>query len=323
MLIDPRISLMDEYREYLLSHDLRLEIIVDTHVHDDHYSASHLFQSSPHLMIAMSHLSTSARVGKRLAHLDKIQLGQLQFTVLETPGHSQDSISLYGEGILFSGDALWIGKPCSLTKSSNSELQQKTVREVFDPLPGSTVIFPSHDESELICSLIEVERVKNPLWKGACLDLSRAQDGIELVHGKKFLEFNDLLAPSGLPHESFRRDLSSEKSEDDIQIVNMSIEKFRNKLFEKREGSIYLDVREEEEFRASRIPGTRNIPLSEIGLHWPELSQYERIYVSCQTGRRGIRASRTLNYLGFLHVIHVNGGFSNWQSLGYELEKDK
>lgn len=38
---------------------------------------------------------------------DELTLGNLHFTVLETPGHTPGGLSLYGEGVVFSGDTLF------------------------------------------------------------------------------------------------------------------------------------------------------------------------------------------------------------------------
>ena len=38
---------------------------------------------------------------------DVISLGTLRFKVLETPGHTPGGLSLYGEGVVFSGDTLF------------------------------------------------------------------------------------------------------------------------------------------------------------------------------------------------------------------------
>jgi glyoxylase-like metal-dependent hydrolase (beta-lactamase superfamily II) len=40
---------------------------------------------------------------------DKIEIGDLSFDILHTPGHSPGGICLYGEGILITGDTLFAG----------------------------------------------------------------------------------------------------------------------------------------------------------------------------------------------------------------------
>ena len=44
---------------------------------------------------------------KILAEGDTLRIGDLAFTVMETPGHTPGCLCLFGEGVLFSGDALF------------------------------------------------------------------------------------------------------------------------------------------------------------------------------------------------------------------------
>jgi hydroxyacylglutathione hydrolase len=76
---------------------------------------------------------------------DKIEIDDLSFTVLHTPGHSPGGISLYGQGILFSGDTLFnhgIGRTdfpgCSYEQIVDS-IQNKLMT-----LPEDTIVYPGH-----------------------------------------------------------------------------------------------------------------------------------------------------------------------------------
>lgn len=43
LIIDPHISLVEEYKKYLTKNNLALDFIVDTHTHADHFSAAALW----------------------------------------------------------------------------------------------------------------------------------------------------------------------------------------------------------------------------------------------------------------------------------------
>lgn len=96
-----------------------------------------------------------------------------------------------------------------------------------------------------------------------------------------------------------------------LRSPSMSIDKFRKKLGEAAPGVLFIDVREAFEFQKGRIPGTLNIPLSELGLFLPVLAQAKRVYFTCLGGRRSEMAAQTLNYLG-LDAMNVQGGFQAW-----------
>ena len=88
-----------------------------------------------------------------------IEVGNLNFTVLHTPGHTKGGICLYGEGVLFSGDTLFnygIGR-ADLPGSSPVELMESIHGKLL-PLPDEVVVYPGHGPA----TTIGAERRGNP-----------------------------------------------------------------------------------------------------------------------------------------------------------------
>lgn len=95
---------------------------------------------------------------------DTITLGTLTFTAYETPGHTPGGISLYGEGVVFSGDTLFQysigrtdlygGSAATLLDSINTKLMA---------LPDETVVLPGHGPA----TTIGKERLNNPFLDGS------------------------------------------------------------------------------------------------------------------------------------------------------------
>lgn len=78
---------------------------------------------------------------------DEIQVGNLSFKVIHTPGHTSGSSCLYGEGILISGDTLFAGTygRCDLPTGNVQEII-KSVKLKLLELPSDTVVYPGHGE---------------------------------------------------------------------------------------------------------------------------------------------------------------------------------
>ena len=94
---------------------------------------------------------------------DSIDIGDLHFLVLHTPGHSPGGICLLGEGVVFSGDTLFnygIGRT-DLPGSSYSELMNGIHTKLM-VLPDNTVVYPGHGPE----STIGAERRGNPFLRG-------------------------------------------------------------------------------------------------------------------------------------------------------------
>jgi sulfur dioxygenase len=328
LLIDPHLSLMDEYREYLSEYRLKLRIALDTATHGDHYSASHLLRAETGCEIAMSARTESARPTRKLSAGEKLTLGSFSFDAIDTPGYSTDSICLAGHGMLFTGDTLHIGATGPLgLPGSDSEQMWKSVHDQLASFSDSTVVCPGHDHNNLLFSTLATERKKNrsfatssheefaklkraekyPLWDGnpaPRIAFNRAQSPTDPVQteASTILRF-------GLPKADLDR------------IGNIKVEKYLHKLEERARANAFIDVREPEEFRAGHMPGSRNIPMGEVPLHLVELAQSGRVYISCLSGRRSGWAARTLAYVGFKDVVNVSGGFKAWLQAGLPVER--
>lgn len=75
----------------------------------------------------------------------EIEFGETKLTVLHTPGHSPGGISLYGEGVVFTGDTIFLGS-VGRTDFPNSDFDQlmSSITEKIYALPDETVIYPGH-----------------------------------------------------------------------------------------------------------------------------------------------------------------------------------
>ncbi|MEK8212921.1 CoA-disulfide reductase [Paenibacillus sp. FSL L8-0463] len=76
-------------------------------------------------------------------------------------------------------------------------------------------------------------------------------------------------------------------------------------------GGLIIDVRDEVERLAGSIPGSVNIPLSELRNRLAEIPADQEIAVSCQVGLRGYIAARMLSQHGY-RVKNVDGGYKTY-----------
>lgn len=81
---------------------------------------------------------------------EELQLGPLKFTVLLTPGHTEGGISLWGEGVLFSGDTLFAGSYGRYDLPGGDFSVLKKSLEKLLALPPETRVYPGHNESTTI-----------------------------------------------------------------------------------------------------------------------------------------------------------------------------
>ena len=150
-------------------HDLgkSLKAILLTHGHFDHVGAvRELFSQTdcdiylcpadcklPEMMTAGPLCYTNS-----YGEGDTLSLAGLNFTVLQTPGHTPGSVCLLCEDAIFSGDTLFAGS-CGRTDfplGSWEEIRKSLNR--LKELPGDYTVYPGHGQS----SRLSAERSYNP-----------------------------------------------------------------------------------------------------------------------------------------------------------------
>jgi phage shock protein E len=81
---------------------------------------------------------------------------------------------------------------------------------------------------------------------------------------------------------------------------------------------VLLDVRTREEFASGHIPGARNIPYDELPARVAELppAAQQELFVYCAGGKRTENAIARLREQGYTRLVHLRGGFVEWQAKG-------
>ena len=79
-----------------------------------------------------------------------------------------------------------------------------------------------------------------------------------------------------------------------------------------QEDFFLLDVREPNEFKIGRIPGSTLIPLGEVPQRVNEIPRDKEIVVHCKMGGRSAKAAAFLRTQGYTNVKNLKGGILDW-----------
>ena len=173
-----------------------IDWVLETHAHADHLTSADLVRQRTGARIACSkgicgvqknfcrvfNLQDTPTDGSQfdrlLAEGDVISLGELEIHVMETPGHTADSITYLVKDAAFIGDTLFApaygSARCDFPGGSAGQLYD-SIRRLYQ-LPGETRLFLCHDYpkkgDEPLCQITVAESLESNIHVNA--DTSRA-----------------------------------------------------------------------------------------------------------------------------------------------------
>lgn len=166
----------DRILDFIQENGFKVKFIVCTHAHFDHVGAvsdikkdtgAKIVVHADDLEIYRKTREQGASWGFELdeqpepdmfvSEGDRIEIGDLKFEILHTPGHSPGGICIYGEGILITGDTLFAGS-VGRTDFYGGDLRdlKKSFKRLIS-LPAGVKVLPGHGPE----STIAREKIEN------------------------------------------------------------------------------------------------------------------------------------------------------------------
>jgi glyoxylase-like metal-dependent hydrolase (beta-lactamase superfamily II)/rhodanese-related sulfurtransferase len=319
-LIDPELSQVDRYLSLAAKDGLRIRYLIDTHTHADHFSATQQLARHLDVPVVMHRASPAPFVDLRLQGGEMLAVGKLRLRVLHTPGHTQDSMCLWVEDRVFTGDTLLIGATGRTDlPSGNADMLYDSLFEGVLKLDPALNIFPAHEYKGRAHSSIGQELAENPR-----LQKRDRAAFVEMMHGL------NLSMPTHIT-EALRTNMSGGKTvaqmlaEATAIVPFISLSDLKAYVDTQRNDLIVLDVREREAFEAAHIPGARLLPRGQLELRVNEelVDPTRRILTYCEFGRISTLAAATLRQMGFQSAVALDGGMKAWREAGYPVRSGK
>ncbi len=171
MVIDPAGD-VDKIVEMLDILQAKLKYIYLTHCHGDHIggvkelknrcggqivthrlAAENLLNTDTNLTLYIGKEGLTIETDARVDDNDLIHLGDLEFKVIHTPGHTSGGSCLYSEEekLLFSGDTLFRGTwGRTDVPTGDFEAVISSITKKLMILPDETIVYPGHGKSTMI-----------------------------------------------------------------------------------------------------------------------------------------------------------------------------
>ena len=275
IVIDPQRD-VEIYLTAASENGLKIRHIFETHLHADFVSG--------HKELAER---TGAKIyigphgGARFARVEvgdgfQLQVGKLKIDVLNTPGHTPESICLVVTDeekstkpwAVFTGDTLFIGdvgRPDLSTSHTPAELAgllYDSLHAKLMTLPGDTLVYPAHGAGSLCGRNMRAERsstIATERMTNYALQIASREEFIHELTSKMPVRPDYFLQDAEINREgaaplSEMQDLKP-ISPSDLQSLVAG-------------GVVALDVRPPSEFAAGHVPGSINIALSGQFASW-------------------------------------------------------
>ena len=323
-VIDPRRDCRI-YIEKALVHGARIDFIFETHRNEDYITGSSELSQLTAAEIYHG-MRLDFRYGNAAVEGDSFELGDLVLKVIETPGHTFESLSIavidrsFGDepvGV-FTGDALFVGDVgrTDFFPGRDEEVAGLLYDSIFKkilPLGDGVILFPAHGAGS-VCgdgmaerefSTLGYEKRYNPVLRNkdrkAFISHKVGEHHYQPPYFKQMEKYNleGTASPvGGLPPPP-----------------PLDVNEFEEKV---KQGALILDARSPEAIGGALIPGSLGIPLEMIPAFAGWILPYETdIVLVLQDGACSDKAVRYLLRLGYDRIAgFLEEGLHAWETSG-------
>lgn len=323
-VIDPRRD-CDIYIDTAKQRGARITHILETHANEDFVSgALNLAEATGARIYHGPASSAAVRYAETTYEKDTFVLGKLTITVLETPGHTDDSLSFvihdraFGKEAIgvFTGDALFIGDV------GRTDFYPERAAEVAGSLYDSlaklialgdqTIIFPAHGAGS-VCgdkmadrdfSTIGYERSNNPMLKIESREQFIQCKTQEHHYQPPYFRLMERINKTGMEE-------APELNPPPISIAQ---------LVKQQDDNTLVDVRDSSAFLGAHIPGSLSIPADMIPAFAGWLLEPEQsIILIAEDARQASLTAQHMARIGYDNVTaYLNTSVSAWAAEGHQ-----
>jgi len=333
IVVDPQRD-VDRYIKEAEANNLKIKFVIETHLHADFVSG--------HLELAKrtgAQVVIGARAKATYPHIavgdnDEVRVGSVRIKIIETPGHTPESISLLindeededSPSKILTGDTLFVGdvgRPDLVgadgyTAEAMATMLYLSLHDKLLPLDDSTEVYPAHGAGSLCgrniskenSSTIGKERATNyalrempegefvTMMTGNMPEIPRYFPYDRQVNRTGAKPLDELPSPPALTPSQVR------------QLIN-------------DEDYVPLDVRDADAFGQGYIPRSINVGLRGQFATWAGIliAHEKRLIIIANDEREVREAAMRLARVGLETIAgYLAGGVEAWRASGFEFE---
>lgn len=254
------------------------------------YTIKHVFLTHFHADFIAGHIELRDKVGatihlgrraeaefphEKMADGDQVEFGDVRLTILETPGHTPEGISILVHDLaagdvpplaVLTGDTLFIGdvgRPdllasVGVTADELADMLYESITEKILPLPDETLVYPAHGAGSMCGKNLSNETVST---MGEQKKFNYALQPMGREEFKRLVTADQPEAPDYFVHDAILN-RQERKSLEHSMRENLKPLSLKEVLAQAKQGGQLLDVRDAIDFQGGHLRGTLNIALS-------------------------------------------------------------
>ncbi len=328
VVIDPRRD-CEIYARIAAQQGTRITRIFETHRNEDYIIGSEDLARRTGATIHHGK-ALDFSYGEGVSEGDTFEVGDLVLRILETPGHTFESISIvvtdknYGDDAVgvFTGDALFIGDVgrTDFYPDRAREVAGALYDSIFEkllPLGDQTILYPAHGAGS-VCgdsmasrefSTIGHERLHNPVLKKtdreSFIDFKVNEHHYQPPYFRKMEEYNQYGSP---PLHTLPQPMPLSAGD---------VEKAQ------KDGAVLLDLRSPEAYAGAFIPGSLAMPLEMIPAYAGYLLDYDTdIILIPETPEQIPEAVEHFIRIGYERLSgYLKNGMHSWEVSGLKYDR--
>lgn len=324
-VVDPRRD-VDVYVEIAAQQGMRITKIFETHRHEDFVVGSRELANRTDARV-LHGAGLDFGYGETVGEGAEVEIGKLLLRVLETPGHTDESISVavYDRNFseesaigVFTGDALFVGEVgrTDFYPARAREVAGKlydSIHEKLLPLGDQVILYPAHGAGS-VCGAGTADR------EFSTLGYERKHNPRLQLDRETFIRFKRDEHHYKPPYFKAMEDANVGGSEV-LGRLAMSVpcdaERFARAM---DEGMLAVDVRDPEAVCGAHIPGSLAVPLDMLASFAGWFLPYDRplglIVGSIEDAKTAVRILARMDYTKVR--VHLDEGMHGWEITGRE-----
>ncbi len=330
VVVDPKRDVQD-YMDISRDEGMKITHIIETHVHADHVSGNHELKSRTGASIYYGEGTPVTFDHKELKEGDVIEFGMVRIEILNTPGHTPNSISILVTDkarsekpeMILTGDLLFVGS-IGRPDLAGAEVLEEQVKNLYDSLyeklrrlPDYLEVFPAHGQGSLCGKGLSAKA-------SSTLGYERLTQPVLQLPG--FNEFHDQIAAAfPVRPKSFTHIISTNAHGAPL-LERCPLEQTLNPdRFEqiRQQGATIIDTRDTASFGGFHIPGAINIGFEKQMANWIGMvvDPLDNLLLVVDGRDKYDQMTTQLHRIGYDNILgYLSGGMAAWISSGMPID---